>query len=167
MSVAQISEKVRTYSCPLVEITGGEPLIQPETPDLIGALLDQGYRVLLETNGSRDISQADPRSIRIVDFKCPSSGESEANDYENIHRLESHDELKFVLSNREDYEFAGEILRKVRGTLVGRGIIVHFSPVFGLLAPKNLVKWILQDGLNVRLNLQLHKIIWGPEERGV
>jgi 7-carboxy-7-deazaguanine synthase len=167
MSVAQISEKVRTYSCPLVEITGGEPLIQPGTPDLIAALLDQGYGVLLETNGSCDISLSDPRCTRIVDFKCPSSGESAANDYANIDRLQDHDEVKFVMANREDYEFAGEILRKVQAAFYGRGIPVHFSPVFGLLAPKTLVEWILRDRLQVRLNLQLHKVIWGPDERGV
>jgi 7-carboxy-7-deazaguanine synthase len=166
ISIAELLEKVAAYHCPLVEITGGEPLIQTETSPLIERLLDSGYRVLLETNGSRDVSLVDDRCIRILDIKCPSSGEAENNDWSNLDRLSAGDEIKFVLSDRGDYDFAKGIMARKDFPL---GLIeeIHFSPIPGKLAPKTLAEWILADRLPVRLHLQLHKLIWGPEARGV
>ncbi len=166
MTIPEIAAKIACYGCPLVEVTGGEPLIQEDTPELIGGLLDSGHTVLLETNGSRDISLVDARCIRIVDFKCPSSGEEHSNDFDNIRRLQPHDEIKCVIGNRADYEFAKDIVRLAH-TDGRKGTTVHFSPIFGKLEAKQLVEWILADRINVRLNVQLHKIIWGPDRRGV
>jgi 7-carboxy-7-deazaguanine synthase len=163
MEIAEIMERVRRLRCDLVEVTGGEPLIQAETPPLIGGLLDAGHTVLLETNGSIDIGVVDPRCVRIMDIKCPSSGMAGQNDLRNLKKLGAQDELKFVIGSREDYEFARELLP----TLPAARCKINFSPVFGSLAPRSLADWILEDHLAVRLNLQLHKIIWGPEARGV
>ena len=165
-SLEGVVEQVAHWGCPLVEVTGGEPLLQDETPALIGALLDRGYRVLLETNGSRDISVVDGRCVKIVDFKCPSSGESASNDWANLDRLQAHDELKLVIGNREDYGFGRELLEKVQ---VARGLpnVIHFSAVQEMLSPRELAAWILEDRLRVRLNVQLHKFIWDPSQRGV
>jgi 7-carboxy-7-deazaguanine synthase len=166
MTVGETIDRVRAFECPLVEITGGEPLLQEETPRLIADLLDLGHTVLLETNGSRDISAVDGRCVRIVDIKCPSSGESGANDLENLRRLGPHDEIKCVIGTREDYEFAKDALRLTAERAV-IGNVVHFSPVFGKLEAKDLAEWILGDRLRVRLGMQLHKIIWDPDRRGV
>lgn len=168
LTVEAILERVGAIGCPLVEITGGEPLLQEETPDLAYRLLQSGYTVLMETNGSRDIGVVDPRCVRIVDFKCPSSGEAASNDFGNIARLHRRDQVKCVLANRDDYVFARSIVARVRSRHPSPGdCVVGFSPVFGRLEPRDLVKWILDDRLPVRLNLQLHKIIWDPEQRGV
>ncbi|MBI5583926.1 MAG: radical SAM protein [Deltaproteobacteria bacterium] len=166
ISIEVLLEKVAAYRCPLVEITGGEPLLQAETPPLIRRLLDAGYRVLLETNGSRNISLVDDRCTRILDIKCPASGEAQNNDLGNLNRLSARDEIKFVLSDRGDYDFAKGIMVRNDFPL---GLIeeIHFSSVPGKLAPKTLAEWILADRLPVRLHLQLHKLIWGPEARGV
>ena len=137
--------------------------MQEETPSLIGRLLDDGYTVLLETNGSIDIGGVDPRCIRIVDIKCPSSGMDGQNNLNNLKELGIKDELKFVIANREDYDFARDLL----SAFPAIGCKINFSPVFGAIAPRSLAEWILDDHLPVRLNLQLHKIIWGPEARGV
>jgi 7-carboxy-7-deazaguanine synthase len=163
MEIPEIVERVRRLRCDLVEVTGGEPLIQAETPSLIGALLDAGHTVLLETNGSIDIGVVDPRCIRIMDIKCPSSGMAGQNDLRNLKKLGVQDELKFVIGSREDYEFARDLL----STLPAARSKINFSPVFGSLDPRSLAEWILEDHLPVRLNLQLHKIIWGPEARSV
>ena len=163
MEISEILERVRRLRCDLVEVTGGEPLIQEETPSLIGRLLDEGHTVLLETNGSIDIGGVDRRCVRIVDIKCPSSGMAGQNDLRNLKKLRARDELKFVIGSREDYEFARELL----STFPAVRRKINFSPVFGVLAPRSLAEWILHDRLPVRLNLQLHKIIWGPEARGV
>jgi len=163
MDIPEIVERVRRLRCNLVEVTGGEPLIQAETPSLIGGLLDAGHTVLLETNGSIDIGVVDPRCIRIMDIKCPSSGMAGQNDLRNLKKLGVQDELKFVIGSREDYEFARDLL----STLPAARCKINFSPVFGSLAPRSLAEWILEDHLPVRLNLQLHKIIWGPEARSV
>lgn len=163
MEIPEIVELVRRLRCDLVEVTGGEPLIQAETPSLIGWLLDAGHTVLLETNGSIDIGVVDPRCITIMDIKCPSSGMAGQNDLRNLKQLGVQDELKFVIASREDYEFARDLL----STLPAARCKINFSPVFGSLAPRSLAEWILEDHLPVRLNLQLHKIIWGPEARGV
>jgi 7-carboxy-7-deazaguanine synthase len=166
LDIQEIIHKVALYGCPLVEVTGGEPLLQEETPHLINRLLGKGYKVLIETNGSQDISRVDGRSVRIVDIKCPSSGEKDRNDLANLNRMGDEDELKFVIGDLEDYEYAKDILN-----LIGHGtpskIAVHFSPSFGRIEPKELAGWILNDRLNVRLNLQLHKYIWSPVQRGV
>lgn len=164
--IPDILDRISSYHCPLVEITGGEPLIQKETPLLIRDLLNRGYQVLLETNGSRPIRTIDERCVRIVDIKCPSSGESRSNDYRNLDDLTGQDEIKFVLGERKDYEFAKEIL--ISRNLANR--ISHppiFSPVTNSLDPKKLVRWILEDHLPVRFQLQLHKILWGNDVRGV
>ncbi|ABK17668.1 radical SAM protein [Syntrophobacter fumaroxidans] len=166
VTLREIIGRVRRFDCPLVEITGGEPLLQPETPELVAELLDLGHTVLVETNGSMDISVVDRRCVKIVDFKCPSSGESDANDMENLERLGSRDEIKCVIGTREDYEFAREIER-LAAERAGTGSTVCFSPVFGKLEPRELAEWILADRLRVRLGLQLHKIIWEPDTRGV
>ena len=163
MEIPEIVERVRRLRCNLVEVTGGEPLIQAETPSLIGGLLDAGHTVLLETNGSIDIGVVDPRCIRIMDIKCPSSGMAGQNDLRNLKKLGVQDELKFVIGSREDYEFARDLL----STLPAARSKINFSPVFGSLDPRSLAEWILEDHLPVRLNLQLHKIIWGPEARSV
>jgi 7-carboxy-7-deazaguanine synthase len=141
-------------------------LIQAETPRLVEELLDLGLEVLVETNGSRDIGCLDERCIRIVDFKCPSSGVAASNDFGNIVRLRPHDEVKFVVGNRGDYDFARGVVERLRRA-GAPGIAIHFSPAFGLLDPKGLVEWILADRLPVRLNLQLHKYVWAPDLRGV
>jgi 7-carboxy-7-deazaguanine synthase len=167
MSVVDIIHRLQPFSCPLVEITGGEPLIQSETPELIQKLLDEGWQVLVETNGSIDIACVDPRCVRIVDFKCPSSFESNSNDYKNIERLSPKDEVKFVIGDREDYEFARALAARVQSSGSAAKVPIHFSPVSERLPPRVLVQWILEDRLQVRLNLQLHKFIWGPDERGV
>jgi 7-carboxy-7-deazaguanine synthase len=166
LEMTAIVTKVQTYQCPLVQITGGEPLLQDETPKLIHRLLEQGYTVLLETNGSLDVSRVDTRCARIVDFKCPSSGQAQHNDLANLQKLSARDEVKFVIGDREDYEYATQILARL-STLPLDAARIHVSPVFGRMNPDTVAKWILEDHLPVRLQLQLHKIIWDPELRGV
>jgi 7-carboxy-7-deazaguanine synthase len=166
LEIEAIINRVRSYRCSLVEVTGGEPLMQAETSILISRLLDEGYEVLLETNGSQDIGRIDHRCVRIVDIKCPSSGQAEHNDLENLARLTEKDEVKFVIGTREDYEYAKRTLELVKGTQPDAHR-VHFSPVFGKLAPATLAGWILEDRLEARLHLQLHNIIWPPGRRGV
>lgn len=165
-TVEAVLHRVSSLGCRLVEVTGGEPLIQEETPGLVAALLDAGHEVLLETNGSMDISLVDPRCVRIVDLKCPASGAASSVDFENLHRLHRHDELKLVLADRGDYLFAKEMVRRLRCDL-GLENTILFSPVHRVLEPRTLVRWILNDALDVRLNVQLQKYIWGPQERGV
>ena len=162
MEIAQIVDRVLDLGLPLVEITGGEPLLQEETPLLAGSLLAQGLIVLLETNGSMDISRIDPEVVTIMDVKCPSSGEAGTLDRTNLERLRPHDELKFVIGDTTDYAYA----RSVLDNLPAPGP-VHFSPIFGMLHPSELAGWIVADRLPVRLNLQLHKYIWSPDMRGV
>lgn len=166
LKISEILDRVASYECPLVEITGGEPLIQEETPALIYNLLENGYHVLLETNGSLDTGAIDARCVKIIDVKCPSSGEHEKSNLETLNKLTEKDEIKFVIGDRPDYEHARRILRLMHHPpLISNP--VHFSPIYGKMDPKILSKWILQDHLDVGLNLQLHKIIWGPEKRGV
>ena len=166
LEIPEILRQVSQFNCRLVEITGGEPLIQEQTPELIATLLNRDFTVLLETNGSQDISAVDERCIRILDIKCPSSGESEKNRLENLKILTPLDEIKFVIGSREDYEYANFILAT---DLPHRDRMKPplFSSVFGKIDPQTLAQWILQDRLDVRLQLQLHKLIWGPERRGV
>ena len=163
LEINEIVGRVTSDQCRLVEVTGGEPLIQKDTPLLVHRLLEEGFEVLLETNGSQDISQLDGRCVRIVDIKCPSSGEERKNDLGNLTRLADKDEIKFVIGNREDYEYA----KKILDINIFRNNWIHFSPVFGKMDPKVLAEWILEDHLAVRLHMQLHKLIWGNELRGV
>ncbi len=164
MSLPQVLARVAELGVPLVEVTGGEPLAQQAVPELVRRLLETGYRVLVETGGHHDISVLDARAHAIVDLKTPGSGMSEHNDLANLTRLRPGDELKFVLCDRSDYEWARALLRKH-----GLGVHhpVHFSPVHGAVDPAVLSKWILDDGLPVRLNLQLHKYVWGADTQGV
>lgn len=155
--------RVEAYRCRLVEITGGEPLLQEETPALVSALLDRGREVLVETNGTLDISVLDPRAVRIMDLKCPSSGESGKTRWENLARLTPRDEVKFVVAGREDYLWARGVVEEK----LSPGPAVLFSPAAGLLDPADLAAWIIVDGLEVRLQLQLQKIIWPDRDRGV
>ncbi|MEM5787722.1 MAG: radical SAM protein [Syntrophobacteraceae bacterium] len=167
VAIADIAERVRAYGCRLVEVTGGEPLLQSGTPDLVDMLLTEGHRVLLETNGSMDIGVIDPECVRIVDIKCPSSGVASQNCLRNLDLLTNRDELKFVIATHEDYEFAANL---VRSATPGNGFplyTINFSPVFGAVSATTLAEWILRDRLPVRLNLQLHKILWDPNTRGV
>lgn len=164
-SIEKILEKVRTFGCRYVCITGGEPLLQKSVHSLIKQLADEGYQLSLETGGSLPIHLVDPRVKVILDIKCPGSGMAEKNDWRNIEHLKAHDEVKFVILDQTDYEYAKTISEKY--ALSSRVQEILFSPVFNLLNPETLVKWILTDRLNVRLNLQIHKWIWSPETRGV
>ncbi len=152
------------HGIPLVEVTGGEPLLQPGVHPLMTALADAGVTVLLETSGSLDISSVDPRVVRIVDVKCPGSGEVERNRWENLDFLRAQDELKFVLADRTDYEWAR---RQVRERRLDDRCTVLFGPVWGRLAPRDLAVWIVGDRLPVRMQVQLHKFVWDPDARGV
>jgi len=165
MPVEKIIDQVMALGCNLVEITGGEPLLQEETPNLISELLDLNFQVLLETNGSKPIKGIDPRCIRILDIKCPSSNESGSFLYKNLEYLTNRDEIKFVIGSRQDYEFARAIIiEKLSQRPKAR---THLSPVFGQITPESLAAWILEDKLAARLSLQQHKIIWNPDQRGV
>ena len=164
LSVEELLERVEGYTCPMVDITGGEPLLQDETPELAEALLQKARTVLVETNGSLDIDILPKGIVRIVDVKCPDSGQSEKMFWENMDRLMKTDEVKFVLQSRHDYEWAKSVVDDYE--LLQRCMVL-FSPAFGILPPSTLAEWILADGLTVRLNLQLHKYIWSPDKRGV
>ncbi len=163
MEVGAVLAAVRALDEPLVEFTGGEPLLQGEVHPAITALCDEGRTVLVETGGDQDISALDPRAIAIMDVKCPGSGMSGRMDWANLDRLRPRDELKFVLADRADYEWARDLVRG-RGLAAGRAVL--FSCVFGRLDPALLAGWILEDRLGVRLQLQLHKLLWDPAERG-
>lgn len=163
-TVDQIVETVRAFGCPLVEVTGGEPLLQPAVHALMTRLCDEGFEVLLETGGGLDIAPVDPRVRRIVDVKCPGSGEAANNRWENLGELRAGDELKFVVADRADYVWAKGVVAE--RALAGR-CPIHFSPVWGAVEPADLAGWILADRLPVRLALQLHKLLWGPDARGV
>ena len=166
LAIEDIMVRVSGHACPLVEITGGEPLLQEDTLPLISNLIDKGFRVLLETNGSLDISRVDPRCLRIIDVKLPTSGEAEKNYLRNINMLHHGDELKFVIGGKEDYACAKKILPSIPEAIKDK-IIVNFSPIFGIMEPGRLAGWILADRLPVRLNLQLHKVLWPHDMRGV
>ncbi len=164
LSVEEILARVGKLGTRLVEVTGGEPLAQKGTPELVRRLLDEGYEVLVETGGHHDISVLDPRAHAIVDVKTPGSGMSAHNDLANLGRLRAGDEVKFVLCDRADYDFA---VRVVREHELERRVPVNFSPVHPGLDPRDLARWILDDGLRVRLNLQLHKYVWGADAKSV
>lgn len=165
MSVEQVLTDVDAYGCPVVEITGGEPLLQQDVYPLMTQLVERGHTVLLETGGHRSIANVPPGVIRIMDVKCPASGESEKNCWSNLDLLTAADEVKFVIQDRGDYEFARDVI--ARHGLLGRCAAVLLSPVHGVLPGKDLAAWILADRLPVRLQLQAHKYIWSPDTRGV
>jgi len=165
MSVDEVVADVVGRGCPLVEVTGGEPLLQPDVYPLMQRLLDAGKTVLVETGGHRSIAQVPPQVVRIVDIKCPGSGESAKNLWSNLALLTPRDQVKFVIADRADYEFARDVI--VRERLGERCGAVLLSPVHGELAPRALAEWVLADHLPVRVQLQVHKYIWSPETRGV
>jgi 7-carboxy-7-deazaguanine synthase len=165
MSVDDVLEAVDRYGCPLVEVTGGEPLLQPDVYPLMTRLLERGKTVMLETGGHRSLADVPPGVVRIMDVKCPGSGEAVKNHWANLGLLTRADQVKFVLKDRADYEFARDVVE--REALPGRVAAVLFSPVHGVLHPRQLAEWILADRLRVRLQLQAHKFIWPPDTRGV
>ncbi len=165
LSIEEIIRKAKTLQSNLVEITGGEPLLQKETFELIDTLIKQKYIVLIETNGAISIKNINQHAIIILDLKCPGSKMSANTLWENIEYLRKKDEVKFVIGDRKDYDWAKDIAEK--HNLAQRVNHVHFSPVYGKLVPKELAKWICHDNLDVRMQIQLHKYIWNPNTRGV
>jgi 7-carboxy-7-deazaguanine synthase len=165
MSIDEVLAEVGRLGQPLVEITGGEPLLQPDVIPLMDRLLEGGHTVLLETGGHRSIEAVPRPVVKIVDVKCPASGEADRQHWPNLDRLAPHDEVKFVVQDRADYEYARDVT--ARYDLARRSAAVLFSPVHGVLDPKVLSAWVLEDRLPVRVQLQLHKYIWDPSTRGV
>ena len=165
MTVAEVVSAVEATGCPLVELTGGEPLLQEDVYPLMNVLLASGKTVLVETGGHISVERVPAAVVKIIDVKCPGSGESARNHWPNLDLLGPVDEVKFVISDRADYEFAREVVR--RHQLAGRCAAVLFSPVHDVLAPPELASWMLADRLPVRLQLQVHKYIWGAHARGV
>jgi 7-carboxy-7-deazaguanine synthase len=164
LSEDEILREVQHAGIDLVEITGGEPLLQYEVFQLIRRLLDENYEILIETNGSQCINEIDKRAIVVLDIKTPGSGMSGEMDFSNLDSIRSSDEIKFVITNREDYEWSKEIIQKHK--LLGKCHLL-FSPAFGILPPENLARWMIDDRLKIRLNLQLHKYIFSSEQRGI
>jgi 7-carboxy-7-deazaguanine synthase len=165
MSVEDVIQQVEAYGCSTVEVTGGEPLLQADVYPLMERLLAAGHDVLLETGGHRSIENVPAGVIRIVDVKCPGSGEADRNHWPNLDMLARSDEVKFVIRDRADYDYAKDVV--ARHGLAERTAAVLFSPVHGVLEPKQLAEWLLADRLPVRLQLQAHKYIWGADVRGV
>jgi 7-carboxy-7-deazaguanine synthase len=162
---ADVLERALSFGTPLVELTGGEPLLQPGAIPLLRELCDSGRTVLLETSGERDISEVDPRVHRIMDLKAPGSDESHRNRWENIEHLTGRDEVKIVLADRVDYDWAKQVVEE--HGLADRVNAVLLSCVWGELDPKDLVRWVLEDKLRVRVQIQMHKVIWDPDTQGV
>jgi 7-carboxy-7-deazaguanine synthase len=163
-TLEEVLGEVEAFGCPLVEVTGGEPLLQPGTLPLLTALAERGYEVLLETGGGLDIAAVDPRVRRILDVKCPGSGEAENNRWQNLDLLTARDEVKFVIADEGDYLWARGVVAERR---LAEVCPVHFSPVWGACDAARLAGWILRDRLPVRLQLQLHKLLWPERSRGV
>lgn len=163
MSIGQILLRIREFGCSLVEITGGEPLIQKNVYPLMSLLCDNNYEVLLETAGHMDISKVDHRVRRIMDLKCPSSGESEKMLWSNINHLRSKDEVKFVAGDSDDLNWIEAVLKKYR---INEICTVLISPVHGRMSNRRLADWILEKSLPVRMQIQMHKQIWEPDARG-
>ncbi len=165
MTLDEVLDRVRAYDCGVVEITGGEPLLQKEVYPLMDRLLEEGRTVMIETGGHLSVDRVPEAVVRIIDVKCPGSGEAAKMHWPNLEKLRSSDEVKFVIKDRADYEYAREIT--ARHQLTSRCAAVHFSPVHGVLDAKRLAEWILADRLPVRLQLQAHKYIWDAQTRGV
>ena len=164
MTVDTIIQEVQRFQSPLVEITGGEPLDQPETFSLISCLCDQQFKVLIETSGAIDVAPVDSRAHVILDVKCPGSGMTDRMHWANLDCLTHKDEAKFVIKDRPDYDWAVDVVRRYR---LSDRCTVLFSPVFGELSLQSLAEWILHDRLPIRFQIQLHKYIWDPQMRGV
>ena len=164
VSIPEVIERVEAFGIPRVTVTGGEPLLQPEAFDLVTAFLDRGFEVLVETNGTVPLAPLDPRAVKVMDVKCPGSGEERKMLWENFSALTPEDEVKFVIASEEDYRFAKEILARY---CADARYTVLFSPAFGLLAPDRLAGWMVGDRLAARFQLQLHKLVWGADARGV
>ena len=163
-SLEEVLDKVKALGCKLVEVTGGEPLLQEETPKLVDLLLENGYTVLIETAGSIDISCVSDKAVRIVDMKCPGSGMLDKNLYKNLDLVTDKDEVKFVIKDKADFDWSCELIRKHS---LEEKTQVLLSPVYGVLKEEDLANWILESGLKSRMQIQLHKIIWGPDKTGV
>ena len=163
--LSSVLDAVDEYRCGLVEVTGGEPLLQEDVYPLMRGLLERGKTVLLETGGHRNTARVPDRVVTILDVKCPGSGEAEHMDWTNLDRLRPHDEVKFVVKDRADYDYARDVI--ARYSLATRVAAVHLSPVHGVLDPRTLSEWVLADNLPVRVQLQLHKYIWDAHARGV
>ena len=164
-SLEDVLADVERFHCDLVEVTGGEPLLQEGVYPLMHALLERGKTVLLETGGHRSTERVPDPVVTIIDVKCPGSGEAEKMDWQNLERLRSHDEIKFVIKDRADYDYARAVIGKYE--LGAHAAAIHMSPVHGVLNPRVLSEWVLADALPVRVQLQLHKYIWDPATRGV
>lgn len=164
-SLDEVLAHVDQFNCPLVEVTGGEPLLQDEVYPLMQSLVDRGRTVLLETGGHRSTERVPPSVVTILDVKCPGSGEAHRNDWANLERLRPHDEVKFVVKDRQDYEYARDVIATY--SLAGRAGAIHLSPVHGVLDLRQLSEWVLADRLPARVQIQLHKHIWDPGTRGV
>ena len=164
LSIHQIIDEVKSYDINLVEITGGEPLLQKEVFPLMESLLKNKFKVMLETSGSLAINNVPAKVIKIIDLKCPGSGEENKNLWENLNHLTSTDEIKFVIADKTDYEWSKKVLKDYE---LDKKVPVLFSPVFEKLKLKDLTEWILEDNLPVRLHIQLHKYIWDQKTIGV
>ncbi len=164
-SISDVIGEVERYGCNLVEVTGGEPLLQEDVYQLMQQLLERGHTVMIETGGHRSIARIPPEVLKIVDVKCPGSGEDAKNCWENLTLVTQRDEVKFVIKDRTDYEFARDVI--ARYELTKRAGAVLLSPVHGVLEPRQLAEWVLADRLSVRVQLQVHKYIWSPDTRGV
>lgn len=165
MSLDTVVRRVADFGCPRVTLTGGEPLLQASTPELAGALSDRGYIVTVETNGSLDIGVLDARCHRIMDIKCPSSGMQHHHRWANLDLLTPRDEVKFVVADRDDFQYALDILPRLANRPAAAQIL--FSPAHGILPPRQLADWLLETRTDARLQLQLHKILWPDQDRGV
>ncbi|MGE5189600.1 MAG: radical SAM protein [Gemmatimonadota bacterium] len=162
--VEEVVSRAKLFGIPRAMVTGGEPLLQPEAATLVRAFLDLGWAALVETNGTVSLASLDPRAVKIMDVKCPGSGEAHRTLWENFDCLTPRDEVKFVVASEEDYRYARDVIAKY---LNGRDFKVLMSPAFGLLAPERLAGWMVGDALDARFQLQLHKLVWGPDRRGV
>ena len=164
MEITDIMSEIKRWDCNLVEVTGGEPLFQDECIDLLNELVNSNYEVMLETGGSLSISDVPKKVVKIVDFKCPSSGMVKKNLWSIVDDLQAHDEVKFVIGNREDFDWAKD---RITEYSMDKICTLLFSPTFGEIDPQQIVEWILAENLPVRMQLQMHKMIWSPEEKGV
>ena len=164
MEIAHIISEIKRWDCNLVEVTGGEPLFQDECIDLLNELVNSNYEVMLETGGSLSISDVPKKVVKIVDFKCPSSGMVKKNLWSIVDDLQAQDEVKFVIGNREDFDWAKD---RITEYSLDKICTLLFSPTFGEIDPQQIVEWILAENLPVRMQLQMHKMIWSPEEKGV
>jgi len=164
MEITYIMSEIKRWDCNLVEVTGGEPLFQDECIDLLNELVNSNYEVMLETGGSLSISDVPKKVVKIVDFKCPSSKMEKKNLWSIVDDLQGHDEVKFVIGNREDFDWAKD---RITEYSLDKICTLLFSPTFGEIDPQQIVKWILADNLPVRIQMQMHKMIWSPEEKGV